>query len=210
MLSGCTQFKKGIDFMVHDTDPWIYEYAGYTYEWRMSTDEWSVTLDIAKTDTAIRRGWWEWEIEVRVYDDPQLRFIYDAERKFLFHRADDPLPDYKDIRQIERIALAFSGTNVVLQEGADMVEMVRLLSQPWDKKEFRKNNSPKRSRIATIVVYFKDYPAYHRVGSVIQAEDGSYGIIISAFTYPSSSNGFYDTSDYIPIPPDSPLLLYLR
>jgi len=127
----------------------------------------------------------------------------------LLHRTDDLLPDYKDIQQIERIELSFQNDKVILDEESEMSNLVRLLSLPWEKEIFRKTNSPIKRVIATVTIYYKDYPAYQRIGSLIQAEDGSYGLVIRAFVFPF--DGEYQTRcDYIPIPQNSPFLYYLQ
>ena len=209
MLSGCLIFRD-IDRFYHDTGrSFAYEYEGHDYEWNRPLNFWSVTTSFVMIDTAKWKGLGDWEIPVRVYDDPEKRFLYDIEMEILIHRTDDPLPDFKDIQQIERMELHFPGNVALLVEESEMSELVRLLSQPWDEAIFRRSNSSAKRDIATIRIYYKDYPACQRVATIIQHEGGLYGLVINEFAYP-----YYgvspSASDFIPIPQNSRFTPYLQ
>lgn len=166
-LSGCSsETKKEILSLEYNEKQYH-----FVRNWEMINKESYVT------DIAIRN---EKEYKVCIYSDSQKRFIFDEYYQLLYHKEEDSLPNFKEAEGIEKIEIVFSDINInkiELDEESIIKEVVTLMSKSYNEYEF-KNNSPFKKTIASMNVYFKDYPAYHSVVSVIEAKDGSYGFIM--------------------------------
>jgi hypothetical protein len=160
-----------------------------------------VYWNVKSTDayTAEKADWQGMEHNVRVYDDPEKRFIFDEFFQILCHRKDLPLPDYRYIQNIEKIERPLHDPITIVEESI-IKEIVELISQPYDTDTF-KTNSPSKNSIVGFNVFFKNCPAYYYV-SIIEAEDGSYGIVILEWES-------IDKRNYVPIPSDSQIMFYL-
>lgn len=188
-----------------DTKDAVLVYDGNEYE---SAFSWHPkNLDNYTVTTGVWQGY---EHPIRVFDDPQKRFIVDEffNTTAYFHRKDDVLPDFRNTQEVEKIFISFVRTpadHVLIENGEPMMtQVVELMSQQYQKDVF-KNNSPFEKNVAKITVYFYDYPATYSAASVIQAKDGSYGIRMNDLD--ASRRG---KRDYIPIPADSPVMQYLE
>lgn len=200
-LTGCSYPK--------DTDEIIYYYNGnpYTYAeyWKMINSEdyivGTVTWEIVNNQGDIidktKAGK---ENKFHVYSDPQTRFIFDNYFQLLYHKTNDPLPNFKDAERIEKIRFNFNTKrkSLTIDDKSFIKEIVALMSQPYQAEEFN-NNSPSVGYAASLDIFFKDYPAYYTGVSIIEAKDGSYGIFM---------DDWQDTikvrkCDYIKIPKNS-------
>ena len=87
---------------------------------------------------------WQGEKQtIRVYNDPQHRFVYDVNFGLIYHKENDILPDINDVQQIEKIEIVYSDVNkdsVVIVSKPLIMEIVTLMSQPFNSEKF-KNNS---------------------------------------------------------------------
>ena len=193
VASGCSLLK--------DTEDAVLVYGGVSYRpvlnWSMAEDE-PYTLQKAT--------WQGDEHTVRVYGDPKQRFILDEYFLLFFHREDDILPEIGETQRIQRIEIVYSEVekkDALIMGESTISDFTRLMDQPYQAEMFAKN-SPFNTTIAAIDVYFLEYPAYYSAASVVEAGNGTTGIVMSNW----SDTETVSHRDYIPIPPDSSVKSY--
>ena len=171
----------------------IYEGNSYHFEHNWSPIEW-------ESYTIGKAIWQGYEHTVRVYNDPQKRFIFDEYFQEIYHKETDHLPNLEDVSSVEKIVF-FSyadGSEMTLDSELVVDAVVSLISQPYQTSSFE-NSSLSKLKIAQVDVYFYDYPAYYvGIASVIQTQDGVYGFVMSDWDE--------DDCNYIPIPSNSSIL----
>ena len=197
LLCGCPSPNSLWD----DTADTVTEYDGKEYK---AILYWDV---IDRENYSIEEAMWQGHVHnVRVYDDPEKRFIFDEYFQLLCHRIDDPLPQPKDDERIEKIR--FGSTTEVLYSDSDIEKikaMAELMAQPYQKEAF-KNNSPIEETITQIFVYYYDYPAFHWAAALIRAQDGSYGFVMNDW----KATMEVSNCDYIAIPTDAGIVSFFE
>lgn len=195
LLSGCS--------LIMEMDDHPLNYNGGQYRlvrnWEMINSD-----DYTKNEAT----WAEKEYDIFVYSDMGNRFIFDEYYQLLYHKEADTLPNYTDIKGVEKMEIIFSDVNkskTVLDNEEILKTAIELMSQPYDRDSF-KNNSPFKKTIAVINVYYKDYPAYQSAVSVLEADDGSIGFVIIDWNESEKVNN----SDYIVVPSNSQLRSYFK
>lgn len=172
----------------------------------ISVDNWEmIEYDNYVKDKAT---WAQKEYEVYVYEDLQKRFIYEVYYQTLYHKKTDVLPNFQNLESIEKMVIVYSDvnkSNVDLDNETILKTAVELMSQPYDRDVF-KNNSPFKKTVASIKIYFKDYPAIHSAVSVIKTWDGTLGFRMFDWTF--TENVRY--RDYIVVPSNSQMQYYFK
>jgi len=195
ILSGCSLLK--------DTENSVFLYNDNKYAILQNWDP------ISSERYFVDNATWQGEKQtIRVYNDPQHRFVYDVNFGLIYHKENDILPDINDVQQIEKIEIVYSDVNkdsVVIVSKPLIMEIVTLMSQPFNSEKF-KNNSQFKETIASIQIYFLDYPAYYSAVSVIKAWDGTYGFVLRDWS------DLYKVGwrDYIPVQSENILNLFTK
>ena len=185
-----------------------FEYAGHRYEF-FNYFYWHVIdKDDYILDTVVLQGE---EFTIRVYNDPQIRFIGNGAYGF-YHRVDDSLPDCWNIQSVESIRLYLDEETpeVVVDKEFEIAELIEFLRPPDDEVKNKSNNSEYTSRlksgIADVYIYCKDYPACLLIGTIWQTESGLYQLQIYRQPDPNARGW----ADWVAIPLNSSLLQYLQ
>ncbi len=113
---------------------------------------------------------------VCVYSGTDEKFIL-AEMfpgDILFHKATETLPSFENIEEVEKITVNFYNKAALTLSEDSKHKFISLLSTYQQSSELIKGKKAKKG-LASIEIYYKNYPAYCFVGQLIETEDGEHG-----------------------------------
>ena len=146
------------------------------------------------------------EKSIYVFNDSKKRFVFYEFFGLLYHKEADDLPDFTEISKIDHMTLTFSDPKkpkVTLND--DIIRDIIKLSGTTPPSDMQNADGAISQYLAAIDVYFKDYPAYHFIGSIVRIKNGSYGLTINDET---DSEDINSGKGYISMPSGSMILSY--
>lgn len=135
---------------------------------------------------------------VFIYTNAEERFILSEGfiGDIMFHMIEDPLPDYKDIDFVEKVAINLYSRDekTLILEDEKMTDFLSFIATYGVSDELIK--APIKNNLAAIYIYYKDYPAYYFIGHLVETKDNK----LAFYKLNDSVGGLID--EYMGLPDD--------